>query len=238
MSGAARGDPIDNWLAEVGSRLPGPAGARAEILAELRDGLFEAAEANRKGGRGRGEAVELALRQFGDAPALAASFWPEMAAARARRVVLVLFATGPIVAALWVSALRSRGPGATEGLFDSGPAHVAAALLIAMAIGCGIWTLVATGRATRWLAMAPQMPLLGATATGGIAVLSDLALLSMLSARLVSFPGTVHQVALGAAVLASGTRLIFTSRASWSCFAMRMNAVARPANPAGLGRAT
>jgi hypothetical protein len=235
MSAVARGDLIDNWLGEIGSRLPGPAGPRAEILAELRDGLLEAAEANRREGRGRGEALELALRQFGDLPALAASFWPEMAAARARQVVLVLFATGPIVAALWVSALRSRGPGSAEGLFDSGPAHVAAALLIAMAIGCGIWTLVATGRATRWLDMEPLTPLLGAAATGAIAVLGDLALLSMLSVRLVSFPGTVHQLALGAAVLASGARLIFTSRASWSCFAMRMTAVARPAHRSRAG---
>jgi hypothetical protein len=140
-----------------------------------------------------------------------------MAAARARQVVLVLFATGPVVAALWVSALRSRGPRSAEALFDSGQAHVAAALLVALVIGCGIWTLVATGRATRWLATAPQMSLLGAAATGGIAALVDLALLSLVSARLVGFPGTLHQLALGAAVLASSTRLVLTSRASWSC---------------------
>jgi hypothetical protein len=219
MSGPARGDPIDDWLGEIGSRLPGPAGPRAEILAELRDGVLEAAEANRRRGGEPEEAMELALRQFGDAPALAACFWPEMAAARARQVVLVLFATGPIVAALWVSALRSRGPRSAEGLFDSGSAHVAAVLLIAMAISCGIWTLVATGPATRWLPSAPQMSLLGAAATGAIAGLVDLALLSLVFARLVGFPGTVHQLALGAAVLASGSRLILTSRASWSCFA-------------------
>jgi hypothetical protein len=215
MNAGERGDPIDNWLGQVGSRLPGPAGPRKQILAELRDGLLEAAEANRR--RGRPDAIELALRQFGDAPALAACFWPEMAAARARQVVLVLFATGPVVAALWVSALRSRGPRSAEALFDSGQAHVAAALLVALVIGCGIWTLVATGRATRWLATAPQMSLLGAAATGGIAALVDLALLSLVSARLIGFPGTLHQLALGAAVLASSTRLVLTSRASWSC---------------------
>jgi hypothetical protein len=61
------------------------------------------------------------------------------------------------------------------------------------------------------------MSLLGAAATGGIAALVDLALLSLVSARLVGFPGTLHQLALGAAVLASSTRLVLTSRASWSC---------------------
>ena len=227
MNPAASDEPIGNWLGEIRSRLPGPAGPRAEILAELRDGLVEAAEANERRGHRRGEAVQLALEQFGEAATVAASFWPEMAAARARQVVLILFATGPIVAALWVSALRSRGTGLAEGLFDSGRAHVAAGLLVAVAIGCGIWTLVATGRATSWLDKAPQMPLLGAAATGSLAVLTDLALLSMLSARLVGFPGTVHQLALGAAVLASGTRLILASRASWACVAMRMTVAGR-----------
>jgi hypothetical protein len=61
----------------------------------------------------------------------------------------------------------------------------------------------------------------GEAAMGGIAVVADVALLSMLSAPLASFPGQIHQVALGTAMLASGTRLILTSRASRACLAMR-----------------
>jgi hypothetical protein len=172
-------------------------------------------------GFGHGEAVQLALRQFGDARTIAASFWAEMAAARARRVVLALFATGPIVAALWASAARTRGPGSESGLFDGGQAHLAAALLVVAAIGCGTWTILATGRIRRGPQIGPQMLLLGAAATGGIAVAADLAVLSMLRLPLASFPGPIHQLALGAAVLATGTRLVLASRASWSCLSMR-----------------
>lgn len=203
------------------ARLPGPAKAREEIIAELRDGLLEVAEANQRRGLGRGEAVRLAVRQFGDAPTIAAAFWPEMAAARARQVVLALFVTSPVVAALWVSAARSRSLGSESGVFDGSLSHVAAALLVAATIGCGLWTMVAAGRAPLWPHIAPQMALLGAAAMGGFAVAADLALLSMLSAPLASFPGPIHQAALGAAMLASGTRLVLTSRASRSCLAMR-----------------
>src|SRR5437870_2349583 len=86
------------------------------IMEALRDGVAEAAESNRQKGLGHGEAVQLALREFGDAKSLAALFWREMAAAQARRVVLALFATAPIVVALWASAARSRGSGSESGL--------------------------------------------------------------------------------------------------------------------------
>jgi len=231
MNAAVSNDPIDHLLMATSARLPGPAGAREDILAELRDGLVEAAEANKQKGMRHGEAVQLALRQFGDAKTLAAAFWPEMAAAQARRVVLALFATAPIVAALWASAARSRGSGSESGLFDGGQAHVAAVLLVVAAIGCGTWTIVASGRVVQWPQITPQMLLLGAAATGGIAVVADLAVLSMLAVPLAGFPGPLHQLALGAAMLASSTRLIFSSRASWSCLTMTTSATSadRPA---------
>ena len=221
MTGAARSDPIEALLQAIGSRLPGPARPRKEILAELRDGLLEVAEANQRRGLDHDEAAQLAVRQFGDAPTIAAAFWPEMAAGRARRVVFGLFVTGPIVVALWVWAARSRSLVSESGAFDSSLSHVAAVLLISATIGCGIWAMIAAGRAPLWPHIAPQMALLGAAAMGGIAVVADLAMLSTLSAPLASFPGPVHQVALASAMLASATRLILTSLASRSCLAMR-----------------
>jgi hypothetical protein len=221
VNGAARSNAIDSLLSAIGARLPGPARPREDILAELRDGLVETVEANERKGLGHYEAVQLALRQFGDADTLAASLWPEMAAARARRTVLALFAAGPIVAALWASAARSRGPGSESGLFDSGLSHFAVALLIVATIGCGLWTIVATGRTSHWPHIAPTQALVGAAAMGGVAVVADLAVLSLLSIPLASFSGPIHELSLGAAMLASGARLVLASRASWSCLSMR-----------------
>jgi hypothetical protein len=55
----------------------------------------------------------------------------------------------------------------------------------------------------------------------GVTIVADLALLSLLSWRLADFPGTAHRLALTAAILASGTRLVLASRAGRSCLAMR-----------------
>jgi hypothetical protein len=217
---ATSADPIEGLISAVAVRLPGPSRPRAQILAELRDGLLEAAEASERSGLERPEAVRLALDQFGDARTLAASFWPELAAARARRLVIALLATAPIVAALWVSAARSRMP-ATGRLFDGSLTHAAAALLVGGVIACGVATIAATGRMTRWLWAAPRTPLFGAAATGILAVTADLASLSLLSVPLASYSGSLHQLTLGAAILASATRLTLASRASWACVMMQ-----------------
>jgi hypothetical protein len=218
MNPAARS--VDAFLQALAARLPGPAKLRAEILAELQDGLLQAVDDNQAAGAETDKAVQLALAQFGDGATLARSFWPELAAARARRIVLALFATAPIVAALWLAAARSRGIARTGGLFDSTSAHALAAVLIAAAVCAGIGTIAATGLATRWIHPRPGAPLLGAATVAGVTIVADLGLLSMLSWRLASFPGTVHRMALGAAILASGTRLVLASRAGRSCLAI------------------
>ena len=44
------GRPFDGYLAELTAQLPGPARARAGIMAELRSGLLDAADAYRSAG--------------------------------------------------------------------------------------------------------------------------------------------------------------------------------------------
>jgi hypothetical protein len=211
----------ERYLEQIAERLRGPAAVRQGIIAELRDGVLAAAEAGRRAGLGGEAAMRLALREFGDAALVADSFVPELAVARARRVVVMLFATAPVVVLLWIAAARSRGPGGGERLFDGAPDHIAAALVALAAIGCGAWTIATTGRATRRLRVPPGSPLLGATATAGVIAMGDLALLCLLASRLAGFAGALHWLALGAAVLASGARLVLSTRAGWSCLAMR-----------------
>jgi hypothetical protein len=151
-----RAESVDAFLQAVAARLPGPTKPRAEILAELRDGLLEAVADDERAGVGHDEAVQRALRRFGDPPALAQAFWPELAAARARRSALALFATARIVAALWIAAARERGINQGGHLFDSSLAHAAAALLIAAAISAGALTLLTTGPLRGFTSLQPH----------------------------------------------------------------------------------
>jgi len=213
-------ESIASFLQAVGARLPGPRRHRAAILAELDDGLLEAIESNQRAGLERAKAVGLALREFGDAESLAASFRPELMIARGRRTALALLGAAPVVVVLWIAAARSRDSRGLSRLFDSPVDHLAAALLITAVIASGIWTIATTGRASRWLSLPPHAALLAATAMGLITVTSDLAAVAILGVRLADFPGTPHALVLAAAIAASFVSMILAARASWSCVAM------------------
>ncbi len=93
----ARDGLIDAYLAEVDAKLVGPAPARRDIVAELRDGLRAAVEAYERDGSGPAEATQRALAELGRPAAVAAGFVPELAARQARRVGL-----GLIRPAMWL----------------------------------------------------------------------------------------------------------------------------------------
>jgi hypothetical protein len=186
---------------------------RAQILAELHDGLLHAIDDDQRAGIPHDEATELAMRRFGDPRTLANAFLPELAAARARRLAVMLLATVPFVGGAWVAAARSRGV-ANQGLFDSPAAHLTAALLALAVVGAGLWTIAATGRACRWLHPVLQTPQLSASAVAASLITADVTTLSALAVPLATFPGTLHRLALTAAILASLARLLLASRAT------------------------
>ncbi|GAA4907497.1 hypothetical protein LX16_3209 [Stackebrandtia albiflava] len=84
--------PIDDYLAGVERRLPGSRRMRAEVVAELRDGLLTAVEE-----RGEDELPRI-LDEFGSPARVAAGFGPELRLGLVRRgaaqILAVLFATG------------------------------------------------------------------------------------------------------------------------------------------------
>lgn len=213
-------ESIASFLQAVAAHLPGPGKHRAAILAELEDGLLEATVSKQRSGLEHGQAVTLALQQVGDAESLAASFRPELMIARGRRTALTLLGATPIVLALWIAAARSRDPSGPSRLFDSPLDHIAAALPITAMIATGIWTIATTGRASRWLLVPPHAALLGATAMGLITVTSNLATVAILGRRLADYPGTIHTLALSAAIAASCASTILATRTSWSCVTM------------------
>jgi hypothetical protein len=216
---------IERFLAAVAARLPGPARMRGEILAELRDGLLEAADAHSN--LTRDEAVLLAVREFGDPLALVSSFVPELAAARARRTVLALLAASPVVIALWMSAASVINERSSAVLLERIATRLPGALLVLATVACVAWMLAASGRASRWFALPPGGSLRGAAAIGGLSAVADLAALLLLTARLIGYHGTLHLIALAAAIAASTTRLRVASRASRACLACRSGRAGR-----------
>ncbi|MDR7281017.1 HAAS signaling domain-containing protein [Catenuloplanes atrovinosus] len=72
---------IDEYVAEVGRGLRGPARLRRDMLAEIRDALTDAAEA---------DGVETAVAEFGPAREIAGGLQEVLTVAHARRTALLL----------------------------------------------------------------------------------------------------------------------------------------------------
>jgi hypothetical protein len=212
---------VDRYMAGLATRLPGPSRIRSQIVAELRDGLLEAICERRQAGLGHGQAVRLALEEFGDPQTVSSAFLPELSAARARRVVWGLLLASPIIVALWMSAASVMPEQASNGSVNWLSTHLPGALLILATAGCAVWAIAATGQVSCWLRLSPGGSVRGAAAISRLTALADAAALLMLATRLIGFPGPTHLVALAAAMAASLTRLVVASRAKPSAAAAR-----------------
>ena len=155
---------IDRYLAELTARLPGPPRARAGIVAELRSGLLDAADAHRSAGLPPAEADRAAIAEFGDPGQVAAGFRAEIAAGQARRVAVSLLVTGPLVGLLWIAAAAASHLSAGSALAGHWagpfPGMGIGVWLVAFAAGVTAWGalagIAATGRLTRWLPTRPR----------------------------------------------------------------------------------
>jgi len=225
----AHGGQLDAYLAQVAARLPGPARARAGIVAELRAGLLDAADAHLGAGLPAGRAAEAAVTEFGDPRQVAEAFRPVLALSQARRVALTLLATGPLIGLLWAAAalashigIRQAPPWEWAG---TPPGSQVIFPLAAAAFLIAVWTallaIAATGRLTRWLPHRPRLAPAAAAIAGLGAVAADLALFVLLASQLAAAPGTLAPVPAAAAALASLTRLTLARRAAGRCLAVR-----------------
>lgn len=223
------GPPIDAYLRQVAAIMPGPARARRDILAELRSGLLDAADAHRSAGLPAGAAAEAAITEFGDPRQVADAFRPHLAMVHARRVALTLVATGPVVGLLWTAAalashiaIRDAPPWQWPSAPPPSPAvfpAVGAALLIV--VWSALATFAATGRLARWLPASPRIATATAATTGFGAAAADLAIIALLASQLASAPGTLAPLPVAAATAASLTRLTLARRAARTCLAIR-----------------
>jgi hypothetical protein len=223
------GPAVEGYLAEVTARLPGPARAHAGIVAELRSGLLDAADAHRSAGLPPARAVLAAIREFGDPAQVAAGFRAEIAASQARRVAVALLVTGPLVGLMWIATavashlgIRLAPPWQWTG---QSPGLRVGIDLVAVAAGVTAWAAIlgiaTTGRLTRWLPARPRRAPTAAAVAGFGAVSADGLGLALLAAQLATAPGKLSPVLAAAAAAASLARLMLAGRAARDCLAIR-----------------
>ena len=223
------GRPVDAYLRQVAASMRGPAHARTDILAELRSGLLDAADAHRSAGLSPGAAAVAAITEFGDPGQVADAFRPHLAMKQARRVALTLVITGPLVGLLWtVAALAShitirhappwQWPGAPPLSIGVFPVVVTALIIT---VWSALATITATGRLARLLPIRPRIAAATAATTGFATTAADLAVLALLVSQLARAPGTLDPLPVAAAAAASLTRLTLARRAARNCLAIR-----------------
>ncbi|MGD0605201.1 MAG: permease prefix domain 1-containing protein [Streptosporangiaceae bacterium] len=228
-SAVGAGAAVESYLAEIAARLPGPARDQVGIVAELRSGLLDAADAHAATGLPAAEAALAAVLEFGDPGRVAAGFGAEIATRQARRVAVTLLVTGPLVGLLWVAtALASHlGIPLAPHWPWAGPAPGLRAVIYLVAVAAGVtaWAAVlgiaTTGRLTRWRPARPRQAPMAAAVAGFGAVGADGLGLALLAAQLATAPGRLSPVLAGTAAAASLARMMLARRGARRCLAIR-----------------
>jgi hypothetical protein len=214
-------EAIEDYLAAVAAGLVGPRRWRSEVIAELRDGLAEAAEAHRRSTGAPGEAAAVA--EFGSPRDVLAGFVAIGAGSRARRAAVGLLISGPLAAAVWVAAMATSGIAPWSGGL-AGPWRLLPGVggAVAVAVPAALLAVAMTGRAgSRWATARPRWaPAAAALATSACAV-GDVLMLAAVGAWLISTAAPAGWPALATAAGFSGIRCLLAGRASRHCLAAR-----------------
>ena len=223
------GPAVESYLADITARLPGPARSCAGIVAELRSGLLDAADAHRSAGLSPAEADRAATREFGDPGQVADGFRAEIAARQARRTSISLMAGGPLVGLLWIAAALASHLGMHLGSPwhwpDLSPVLSAGIHAVVVVIVAAAWAALlgfaATGRLTRWLPVRPRRGPTVAGIAGFGAAGADLVMLSLLAGQLAIAAGKLSPLPIALAAAASLARLTLATRAAHRCLGIR-----------------
>jgi hypothetical protein len=214
---------IEGYLTAVAVRLTGPARLREAILAELRDGLLQAATARLARGSTPARAAAGAIEEFGDPASVARGFAPELAAATARRVALTLASTGPLIGLAWAIAYAAgrfgppqaappwRWPQAPTGAWLALPLICG---VVAIAGLAALLVVAETGRLSRWLPARLSLAPIAAATVGIAAIVVDLTVLGLLAIQAITQPASLAWTPLAVAATASLARLVLTGRAA------------------------
>ncbi len=229
LDAAARAT-VQSYLDALAARLTGPAPARRAILTELHDGLLEAVDAHLARGLPPRRAAAAAVAEFGNPPAIARTFAPELAGAHARRAALTLVPTGPGVGLLWVAAAAAshlgptrpappwQWPNAAAGAWLAFPLL---GVLIATGAVAALLVVATTSRLSRWLPTRPSLAPTAAATIGLALVTVDLTILTLVAVQPIVRPGSLAVAPVALAATASLTRLPFAWRTTRRCLATR-----------------
>jgi hypothetical protein len=224
------GEPaVESYLAAIAARLPGPARSCAEIVAELRAGLLDAADAHQSAGLPPAQAARAAIREFGGPEQVADGFRAELAARQARRLSAGLVAGGPLVGLAWIAAALASHLGmhlAPPWHWPDLPPLLSLGIrLVVVVVAAAAWAallgIAATGRLTRWLPARPRHGPTVAMIAGFGAAGADLVLLSLVAGLLALAPGKLAPLPIALAAAASLARLTLAARAAHRCLAIR-----------------
>ena len=176
---ARSGAPIAAYLDELGARLLGPRRRRAQILAELRDGLDQATDQHLNAGMSAQQAQTAAVAQFGSPEAVADAFEGELATAYARRTIALYVITGPLVGIWWLLLLH---PDPWRAGLIALLAAIPVLPLITIAIFTAGGTFATTGRLMRWLPeTSPHRALTATVAIAGLCTIADVTMISIVA---------------------------------------------------------
>ncbi len=216
---------VESYVAELSSRLRGPARLRARVIEEIANGLESSVDRFTRLGLNAHDAARAAVAELGSAEAVAAGFADELAIAQARRVLRLLLVTGPLVGMWWLLLLAPSG-------WTSRPVALVAAIpilpLVAVAVATGVLILATTGPLIRWIPETPPRRAVSVAAMVGlVCIAGDALVLTTVAVRLASGSGGSFTIGLVAvAVTASLLRLPFAIWASASC--LRTQRLLRP----------
>ncbi|MEU6313322.1 permease prefix domain 1-containing protein [Streptomyces sp. NPDC047014] len=210
---ADRVDPIEAHVAALGSVLRGADREKARMLAELREGLREAAAdcLAEAGGASDEAAAREAVRQFGSVADLAPSFQRELTIAQARhtsrRILLLL----PLLLPCWylLTAAHHLPAPAQVALAHLGGTAAATALAAAA-------FLALTGRLARRLPTPERLPVMVAWTGTTAAVALALSALTLAAASFLASNWPLCLLACGVA-LTCHARIASSSRACRAC---------------------
>jgi hypothetical protein len=221
---AALADPVERHVAALGAALRGPGALRRDVLAEVRDGLEDAAEAHRAAGVAGPEAAARAVEEFGPVDELAPLYQEELTTAQVRRTALVVAVLFPALLLgwdlMWTTghAWPSVGPVPPLVPVLARLQDVLSVAATALALVVLLATLRRRVRPRLLAAAAAAVGLAGAVLCLGIAVVMNVAngpaTLTMIASNPTTLPAFAVSLAAGAVVAGSALRTLRLARTS------------------------